>query len=107
MKHLLRRTGTHFKRPGCFVSFEITAGLPGANVERAARPQIQALGHITVDAISDCIGVLVLLISALAILVVQLAYGAPVNQTRGGAARIEARIAPRETPPFMYAGIRG
>jgi hypothetical protein len=108
MKHLLQRAGTHFKRPGRFVSFEITADLPGASVNRAARSQIQALSHITVDAISDCIGVLVLLITALAIFVVQLAHNAPVILAQVGAAPIEARISsPVETLPFMYAGIRG
>jgi Protein of unknown function (DUF1214) len=50
----------------------------------------------------------VLLITALAIVMVQLAHNAPVILTQVGAASIEARISsPVETPPFMFAGIRG
>jgi hypothetical protein len=53
--------------------------------------------------------VLVLLLTALAILAARLAYDAPVMQTRVGALVSEMRggaSAPL-TPPLMYAGIRG
>jgi hypothetical protein len=46
-----------------------------------------------------------LLLAALAMLMARLVYEAPVIQTRVGAVSIEA---PRlETPPLMYAGVRG
>jgi hypothetical protein len=48
--------------------------------------------------------VLVLLLTALAILAARLAYDAPVIQTRVGAIFFEAPQAPA---PFMYAGVRG
>ena len=80
MKLLSQRAAIHSERPGRYGSFEIIACLAGANS----------------------------LITALAILVPRLPYDAPVTQTRGSAARIEARThVPRETPSFMYAGVRG
>jgi hypothetical protein len=95
----------HLERPGRYGSFEIIACLAGANSARAALSRLQALDQIAADAIR-C--VLVLLITALSILVARLPYDAPVTQTRGSAARIEARNqVPRETPSFMYAGVRG
>ncbi len=105
MKLLSQRAAIHFERPARYGSFEIIACLAGANSARAALSRLQALDQIAADAIR-C--VLVLLITALSILVARLPYDAPVTQTRGGAARIEARIhVPRETPSFMYAGVRG
>jgi hypothetical protein len=50
--------------------------------------------------------VLVLLIAALAVLAAQLAYDAPVIQTRVGEALGITAPAPL-APPLMYAGIRG
>ncbi len=53
--------------------------------------------------------VVVLLLTALAILLARLAYDAPVIQTRVGALMSEMQdgaSAPL-TPPLMYAGIRG
>jgi hypothetical protein len=105
MKLLSQRAAVHFERPGRYGSFEIIACLAGANSARASLSRLQALDQIAADAIR-C--VLVLLITALSILVAQLPYDAPVTQTWGGAARIEARIhVPREAPSFMYAGVRG
>jgi hypothetical protein len=49
--------------------------------------------------------VVVLLLTALAILMARLVYDAPVIQTRVGAITLEA--ASLETPPLMYAGVRG
>jgi hypothetical protein len=104
MKLLSQRAAIHFERPGRYGSFEIIACLAGANSARALSC-LQALDQIAADAIR-C--VLVPLITALAILVPRLPYDAPVTQTRGSAARIEVRIhVPRETPSFMYAGVRG
>jgi hypothetical protein len=53
--------------------------------------------------------VVVLLLTALAILAARLAYDAPVIQTRVGTLAAKTRVeAPaRLTPPLMYAGIRG
>ena len=103
MKLLSQRPAIHFERPGRYGSFEIIACLAGANSARAALSRLQAPDQIAADAIR-C--VLVLLITALSI--VRLPYDAPVTQTRGGPARIEARIhVPPETPSFMFAGIRG
>jgi hypothetical protein len=53
--------------------------------------------------------VLVLLLTALAILLARLAYDAPVIQTRVGMLAAETRAeAPAPlTPPLMYAGVRG
>src|SRR6476620_1833196 len=103
MKLLSQRAAIHFERPGRYGSFEIIACLAGANSARAALSRLQSLDQVAADAIR-C--VLVLLITALSI--VRLPYDAPMTQTRGGPARIEARIhVPRETPSFMYAGIRG
>jgi len=53
--------------------------------------------------------VVVLLLTALAILLALLAYDAPVIETRIGAGAVETGVgaAALETPPFMYAGIRG
>jgi hypothetical protein len=52
--------------------------------------------------------VLVLLLTALAILVARLVYDAPVVQTRVGAAMEIFGGAPAPlAPPLMYAGIRG
>src|SRR6478735_7139385 len=105
MKLLSQRAAIHFERPGRYGSFEIIACLAGANSARAAPSRLQALDQIAADAIR-C--VLVLLITALFILVARLPHDAPVTQTWGGAARIEARMhAARETPSFMYAGVRG
>ena len=105
MKLLSQRAAIHFERPGRYGSFEIIACLAGANSARAALSRLQALDQIAADAIR-C--VLVLLITGLSILVARLPYDAPVTQTRMGVARIEAQIhVPRETPSFMYAGIRG
>ena len=105
MKLLSQRAAIHLEGPGRYGSFEIIACLAGANSARAALSRLQALDQIAADAIR-C--VLVLLITALSILVARLPYDAPVTQTRGSAARIEARIqVPRETPSFMYAGVRG
>ena len=105
MKLLSQRAAIHFERPGRYGSFEIIACLAGANSGRAALSRLQALDQIAADAIR-C--VLVLLITALAILVVQLAYNAPAILTQVGAASIEARISsPVKMAPFMYAGIRG
>ena len=50
--------------------------------------------------------VVVLLLTALAILLARLAYDAPVIQTRVGEVLGTAAPAPL-TPPLMYAGIRG
>ena len=50
--------------------------------------------------------VVVLLLTALAILGARLAYDAPVIQTRVGEVLGTAAPAPL-TPPLMYAGIRG
>lgn len=50
--------------------------------------------------------VVVLLLTALAILLVQLVYDAPVIQTRVGQLTGTAAPAP-VMPPLMYAGIRG
>ena len=50
--------------------------------------------------------VVVLLLTALAILGAPLAYDAPVIQTRVGEVLGTAAPAPL-TPPLMYAGIRG
>ena len=103
MKLLSQRAAIHFERPGRYGSFEIIACLAGANSVRAALNRLQALDHI-----SAIRGVVALLITALSILVARLSYYVPVTQTRGGAARIEARIhVPREMPSFMYAGVRG
>lgn len=104
MKLLSQRAAIHSERPGRYGSFEIIACLAGANSARALSC-LQALDQIAADAIR-C--VLVPLITALAILVPRLPYDAPVTQTRGSAAQIEAQIhMPRETPSFMYAGVRG
>jgi hypothetical protein len=53
--------------------------------------------------------VLVLLLTALAILLARLAYDAPVIQTRVGELVSEMRAdAPQPlAPPLMYAGVRG
>ena len=53
--------------------------------------------------------VVVLLLTALAILAARLAYDAPVIQTHVGMLAAKTRIeAPAPlTPPLMYAGIRG
>jgi hypothetical protein len=53
--------------------------------------------------------VVVLLLTALAILAARLAYDAPVIQTRVGmlAAKTRVEAPARLTPPLMYAGIRG
>ena len=54
--------------------------------------------------------VLILLLTALAILVARLAFDAPVIQTRVGmlAAALTGTEAPAPlTPPLMYAGVRG
>jgi len=104
MKLLSQRAAIHFERPGRYGSFEIIACLAGANSARAALSRLQSLDQVAADAIR-C--VLVLLITALSIVEARL-YDAPVTQTQGGPARIEARIhVPRETPSFMYAGVRG
>ena len=50
--------------------------------------------------------VMVLLLTALAILLARLAYDAPVIQTRVGELAGTAVPAPI-TPPLMYAGVRG
>ena len=50
--------------------------------------------------------VVVLLLTALAILLARLAYDAPVIQTRVGEVLGTAAPAPL-APPLMYAGIRG
>jgi len=50
--------------------------------------------------------VMVLLLTALAILLARLAYEAPMVQSRVGQAIGTAAPAPL-TPPLMYAGIRG
>lgn len=50
--------------------------------------------------------VVVLLLAALAMLVVRLAYDAPVIQTRVGAILGTTAQAP-VMPPLMYAGVRG
>jgi hypothetical protein len=50
--------------------------------------------------------VVVLLLTALAILLARLAYEAPMVQTRVGQLIGIAALAPL-TPPLMYAGIRG
>ncbi len=50
--------------------------------------------------------VVVLLLTALAILLARLAYDAPVIQTRVGLLTSTAASAPL-SPPLMYAGIRG
>ena len=50
--------------------------------------------------------VVVLLLTALAILATRLVYDAPVIQTRVGEVLGTAAPAPL-TPPLMYAGIRG
>ena len=50
--------------------------------------------------------VVVLLLTALAILIARLAYDAPVIQTRVGTLTVTAGQAPL-TPPLMYAGVRG
>ena len=50
--------------------------------------------------------VVVLLLTALAILVARLVYDAPVIQTRVGELTGTAAPAP-VAPPLMYAGIRG
>jgi hypothetical protein len=105
MKLLSQRAAIHFERPGRYGSFEIIACLAGANSAIAALSCLQALDQIAADAIR-C--VFVLLITALSMLVARLPYDAPVTQTRGSAARIEARIhVPGETPSFRYAGVRG
>jgi len=105
MKFLSQRASIHFERPGRYGSFEIIACLAGANSARAALSRLQALDQVAADAIR-C--VLVLLITALSLVEARLPYDAPVTQTQGGPARIEARIhVPRETPSFMYAGVRG
>jgi BON domain-containing protein len=105
MKLSFQRAAVHFERPGRYGSLEIIAPLAGANSARASLSRLQALDQIASDAIR-C--VLVLLITALSILVARLPHDAPVTQTWGAAARIEARIhVPRETPLFMYAGVRG
>ena len=49
--------------------------------------------------------VLVLLLTALAILGARLAYDPPVIQTRVGAVSAEAPVF--VSPPLMYAGVRG
>ena len=49
--------------------------------------------------------VVVLILTALAILMARLAYEAPID-TRLGAAAVGAS-APALTPPLMYAGVRG
>jgi hypothetical protein len=104
MKLLSQRAAIHFERPGRY-GFEIIVSLAGANSARAALSCLQALDQIATDAMR-C--VLVLLTTALSILVARLPYDASVTQTRGSAVRIEARIhVPRETPSFMYAGVRG
>jgi hypothetical protein len=105
MKLLCQRATIHFERPGHYPSFEIIACLAGANSVRAALSRLRALDQIAADAIR-CI--LVLLITGLFILMARLPHGALVTETRAAAARIEARIhVPRETPSFMYAGVRG
>ena len=94
MKLLSQRAAIHSERPGRYGSFEIIACLAGANSARALSC-LQALDQIAADAIR-------------CVLVPRLPYDAPVTQTRGSAARIEARThVPRETPSFMYAGVRG
>ena len=50
--------------------------------------------------------VLVLLLTALAVLAARLAYDAPVIQTRVGAILGASAPAP-VMPPLMYAGVRG
>jgi intracellular septation protein A len=50
--------------------------------------------------------VVVLLLTALALLVARLAYDAPAIKTRVGAA-IELQAPALVTPPLMYAGVRG
>ena len=50
--------------------------------------------------------VVVLLLTALAILLARLAYDAPVIQTRVGEVLGTAASAPL-APPLMYAGVRG
>ena len=103
MKLLSQRAAIHFERPGRYGSFKIIACLAGANSARAALSRLQSLDQVAADAIR-C----VLLITALSIVEARLPYDAPVTQTQGGPARIEARIhVPRETPSFMYAGVRG
>ena len=53
--------------------------------------------------------VLILLLTALAILAARLAYDAPVIQTRVGMLVSQMRAAAPVplTPPLMYAGVRG
>lgn len=53
--------------------------------------------------------VLVLLLTALAILLARLAYDAPVIQTRVGELVSEMRAPSPQplAPPLMYAGVRG
>ena len=48
----------------------------------------------------------ILLLTVTVILLARLVYNAPMVQTRIGQGGIE-RVANAETPPFMYAGIRG
>jgi hypothetical protein len=50
--------------------------------------------------------VMVLLLTAIAVLAVRLAYDAPVIQTRVGEIMGTAAPAP-VMPPLMYAGVRG
>jgi hypothetical protein len=104
MKLLSQRAAIHFERPRRYGSL-IIACLAGANSARAALSRLQSLDQVAADAIRCA---LVLLITALSIVEARLPYDAPVTQTQGGPARIEARIhVPRETPSFMYAGVRG
>ena len=106
MKRLLRRAGTPFKRSGRFDSFEIIAGLAGANAARVPPSHLQAFGRILTNASSGWVGGLVLL-TALAILVARSSHDVPAV-SRVSAPSIEARISSSlETRPFMYAGVRG
>jgi hypothetical protein len=49
--------------------------------------------------------VVVLVLTALAILMARLAYEAPILDSRIGAVSLEATAT--ATPPLMYAGVRG
>jgi len=49
--------------------------------------------------------VVILLLTALAILMARLAYDAPVTDTRAGAVSLQTSAT--AAPPLMYAGIRG
>jgi hypothetical protein len=53
--------------------------------------------------------VVVLLLTALAILLARLAYDAPVIQTRVGAlvSQMQGGVSAPPAPAFMYAGVRG